>query len=102
MRISHLVRQPRPCLPTMEAIAEYTRSSHQIGACIGQEIVTGSRHARRSAVVRESGSETVHLAGESMSSGEAEKEGEAIDVEGRGHMERLALGLARHRPFDRV
>ena len=91
-RISRLA-ESRVHVSTMEAIAEYTRSSHQNGACIGQEIVTGSRHARRKAVVRESGSDSVPLGGESMSSGEAEKEGEAIDVDGHGYMERLARGV---------
>jgi hypothetical protein len=39
---------------TIETTAEYTRSSHENSACIGQEMVTASRHARRGAVVRES------------------------------------------------
>jgi hypothetical protein len=51
---------------TVDHGLEYTRLSHRTSAYVGQGMFTGSRHARRGAVVRESGIEIVNPACESM------------------------------------
>jgi hypothetical protein len=78
-RVYGLTRSQRP--------PGYTRSSHQSSASIGQEIVTASRHARRSADMRESGTDGESPLQVDFQRRAAAKD-EAIDVDGERPLER--------------